>query len=35
MPTWLFVIIVFAGVFLGAFFASALSIAKREDEKNE
>ena len=34
MPIWLFVIIVFVGAFLGAFFAAALSIAKREDEKN-
>ena len=33
MPIWLFVIIVFAGSFLGAFFASALYIAKREAEK--
>lgn len=33
MPIWLFVIIVFAGAFMGAFFASALSLSKREDEK--
>lgn len=35
MPIWLFVIIVFAGAFLGAFFASAFSIAKREDENKD
>lgn len=33
MPIWLFVIIVFAGAFLGAFLASVLSVPKREDEK--
>jgi hypothetical protein len=33
MPIWLFAIIVFAGAFLGAFFASAMHLAKREDEK--
>ena len=33
MPIWLFVIIVFSGAFLGAFLASVLSVAKREDEK--
>ena len=35
MPIWLFVIIVFAGAFLGTFLAGALSIAKREDEKRD
>lgn len=33
MPIWLFAIIIFAGAFLGAFLASVLYIAKREDER--
>lgn len=34
MPIWLFVVVVFSGAFLGAFFASALSIARREEKEN-
>lgn len=33
MKIWLFVIVVFSGAFLGSFFASALHLSKREDEK--
>ena len=35
MNIWLFTLIVFAGAVFGAFLASALSIAKREDEKRD
>ena len=35
MPTVLLVIIVFAGAFFGAFFASALYISKREDKNKD
>jgi hypothetical protein len=35
VPIWLFAIIVFAGVFLGAFLASAFYVSKREDDRSE
>lgn len=34
MPMWLFVIIVFAAGFLGAFFASCFEIERREEKKD-
>ena len=34
MPSWLFVIIVFAGAFLGAFLATCFEFERREEKKN-